>query len=99
MDANIQSIVIKKNPKVIARAEEEGKYLVYDPVRGAPLVMNKTSHFIWDLCDGTRDVKTIQEAVLKAYVIEGSGVDINDIDRIIVEHLTLLKAVGLLIES
>jgi len=99
MNADIQSTVIKKNPRVISRAEEDEKYLVYDPARGAPLVMNKTSHFIWDLCDGTRDINAIQEAVLKAFVIDGSGVDASDIDRIIGEHLTLLKSVGLLVES
>ena len=50
---------LQKNPDIILREEEEGKYLVFNPENGLPLIMNETSHFIWNQCDGKNDFEAI----------------------------------------
>ena len=69
----------QKNPDVILREEEEGKYLVFNPENDLPLIMNETSHFIWNQCDGTKDFDAIKSLLSQQYQLTQTDVTAEDL--------------------
>ena len=55
-----------RRPDLIFRTID-GDVFVYDPVRDRVLLLNTTSAFILDLCDGTRSWEQIESEVAKAF--------------------------------
>ena len=55
-------MIPEKRNDVICREEEFGA-IIFDPHAGRMHKINKTGFFIWDLCDGTRDIEKIVEIV------------------------------------
>lgn len=88
--------VPKKNPDVILREEEEGKYLVFNPENTLPLVMNKTSYFIWNLCDGQHDANSIKAALSQGYDLGQGNISDEQLDQIVGEHLSILEKAQLI---
>lgn len=90
---------LQKNPDVIVREEEQGKYLVFNPENGLPLIMNETSHFIWNQCDGKHDIDAIKSLLKQQYDLAQTNVPVEELDRIVRGHLSLLEKARLLLPS
>lgn len=80
--------------RFVCREEEEGKYIAFDGERNTGFIMNRSSHAIWELCDGKRDIEALKSELRQTYA---NGIP-TDLDRVIVEHLAILKRVGLIEE-
>ncbi len=57
-----------KNPDIVSRVEEK-EALLFDPADGNLLCINSTGIFIWDKCDGKRDLDDIAGSVSEEYEI------------------------------
>lgn len=90
---------LQKNPDIIVREEEEGKYLVFNPENGLPLIMNETSHFLWNQCDGKNDFEAIKSLLSQQYALAQTDVTADDLGRIVETHLSLLEKAKLLLPS
>lgn len=88
---------LQKNPDIILREEEEGKYLVFNPENGLPLIMNETSHFIWSKCDGKNDSEAIKSLLSQQYELAQTKVTAEQLNGIVQEHLVLLEKAKLLL--
>lgn len=66
-----------RNPLVVLREEEPDGALLFHPDRNEVKVINSTGVIIWALCDGTRDLKAITDAVRESFddVTEGEVTD------------------------
>jgi hypothetical protein len=70
MNSKIKPVSRKKD---IIIQEMAGETLVYDLLKDKAFCLNETSSFIWQLCDGTRSLRTIAEVLsrqLKTQVSE-----------------------------
>ncbi|MDP8299234.1 MAG: PqqD family protein [Candidatus Tantalella remota] len=47
-----------RNPDIVLRVEEK-EALLFDPADGNLLCINSTGIFIWEKCDGSRDIEAI----------------------------------------
>jgi coenzyme PQQ synthesis protein D (PqqD) len=56
-----------RNPDVVLREEDEDGALIYNPDTDQIKVINPTGLFIWQQCDGTRDLGSIVSAVEESY--------------------------------
>lgn len=56
-----------RNPLVVLREEEPDGALLFHPDRNEVKVINSTGVIIWALCDGTRDLKAITDAVRESF--------------------------------
>lgn len=56
-----------RNPLVVLREEEPDGALLFHPDRNEVKVINSTGVIIWMLCDGTRDLKAITDAVRESF--------------------------------
>jgi len=90
--------MLQKNPSVVPREEEAGKFLVFNQDNCTPMVMNNTSYAIWQLCDGTRDPKTITKDLEKQYDCAAANLSHEEVERIVSEHLGLLLYARLLVD-
>lgn len=90
---------LQKNPDVILREEEEGKYLVFNPENGLPLIMNETSHFIWSQCDGQKDFEAIKALLSQQYALAQTKVTAEELGTIVQDHLVLLEKAKLLLPT
>ena len=90
---------LQKNPDVILREEEEGKYLVFNPENDLPLIMNETSHFIWSHCDGTKDLEALRSLLSQQYGLAQTDVSAEELSRIVQGHLLLLEKARLLLPA
>lgn len=90
---------LQKNPDIILREEEEGKYLVFNPENGLPLIMNETSHFIWNQCDGKNDFEAIKSLLSQQYELARTEVTAEELGKIVEEHLLLLEKAMLLLPT
>ena len=59
-----------KNPDIVARKEEK-EALLFNPADGNILCINGTGITIWDLCDGSRDMKNIVSEITGKYEVSG----------------------------
>jgi hypothetical protein len=64
-----------RNPDVVLREEDEEGGLLFNPDTGQIRVINPTSLFIWQQCDGTRDLDEIATAMQEAFDEEVPSVD------------------------
>jgi Coenzyme PQQ synthesis protein D (PqqD) len=55
------------NPDVVLREEDEDGGLLFNPDTNQIRVLNHTGLFIWKLCDGSRGLTNILEALREAY--------------------------------
>lgn len=90
---------LQKNPDVILREEEQGKYLVFNPENDLPLIMNETSYFIWNHCDGKNDLDAIKSLLSEQYELAQSDVSAEELNRIVQRHLQLLEKARLLLPT
>lgn len=90
---------LQKNPDVILREEEEGKYLVFNPENGLPLIMNETSHFIWNQCDGKTGFEAIKSLLSQQYELAQTDITAEELGRIVEGHLLLLEKAKLLLPT
>jgi Coenzyme PQQ synthesis protein D (PqqD) len=88
-----------QNPEIILREEEEGKYLVFNPDNGLPLIMNETSHFIWSQCDGKNDFEAIKSRLSQQYKLTQTDVTTEELGNIVQGHLLLLEKARLLLPT
>ena len=91
--------VLIKNTDVTVRPEEEGLYLAYNRRHSVPLVMNKTSYFIWDRCSEATDVASLARELSQQYSIQDPSITPERLEEITLEHIKLLTSVGLLVDT
>jgi hypothetical protein len=84
-----------RNLEFDCRREEDGNLIVFNAADGKGFTMNETSYRIWELCDGTRDGKSITAELLKAHA---STVPPN-LGEIIESHLSILVLTGFVREQ
>lgn len=87
---------LRKNPEVLAREEEGGRHLMFNRTSQLSLILNNTSFFIWDACNGTRDVNAIVEAIETQYDTSGIGPQPESLAELVATHLSLLQRANLL---
>lgn len=56
-----------KNPEVVLREEDQDGALLFNPDTNQIRALNETALYIWNLCDGSRDVVAIEEAIRGAF--------------------------------
>lgn len=61
------------NPEVVLREEDRDGALLFNPDTNRIRVLNSTGAFVWNLCDGTRDLSVIVQAVKDGF--EGAPED------------------------
>jgi len=88
-----------RNPQIICREEEEGKYLVFNAENCLPLVMNGTSHFIWSLCDGKHDMEAIKAELLQQFDFSDVAFSTDQLESTVSEHLAILKTAQIVLEG
>jgi len=88
-----------KNPDVVVRQEEDQHFLAFNPVNCLPLIMNATSHFIWEQCDGEKTSDDIKGAVAAAFDLDASGLSPEDVSRLVDEHLQILENAHLIVSE
>lgn len=92
--------MLAKNQEVIVSAEDVGQYLIMNPTNNVALVMNGTSHCIWQLCDGTRDVEAIVQQILHRQCPPSISVNArSQVEAAVRQHLTVLQRLRLIIET
>ena len=64
-----------RNPDVVLREEDEEGGLLFNPDTGQIRVINPTGLFIWQQCDGTRDLDEIATAMQEAFDQEAPPAD------------------------
>jgi hypothetical protein len=64
-----------RNPDVVLREEDEEGGLLFNPDTGQIRVINPTGLFIWQQCDGTRDLDEIATAMQEAFDEEAPPAD------------------------
>jgi hypothetical protein len=57
-----------KNPDIVVRREEK-EALLFDPADGNLLCINETGIFIWNKCDGERDMNSIAGDISEEYEV------------------------------
>lgn len=90
--------MLARSSEVIGRPEDEHQYLTLHSESNLALVMNDTSHRIWDLCDGTCDADPTVAKLLgfsgeTSQSVESRG----QIEIAVRQHLTVLQYVGLIV--
>lgn len=88
-----------RNPQIICREEEEGKYLVFNAENCLPLVMNGTSYFIWSLCDGKHDMEAIKAELLQRFDFSDVAFSTDQLESIVSEHLAILKTAQIVLDG
>ncbi|MDY6973811.1 MAG: PqqD family peptide modification chaperone [Thermodesulfobacteriota bacterium] len=56
-----------RNPDVILSEEDEDGALIFNPDTDQVRVLNHTAFFIWQLCNGSKDMAGIVSAVKEAF--------------------------------
>jgi hypothetical protein len=65
-----------RNPDVVLREEDEDGGLLFNPDTNQIRVLNHTGLFIWQMCDGSRNLKDIITALHESYEdVPGEEVD------------------------
>lgn len=85
------------NPEVVLREEDADGALLFNPDTNRIRVLNSTGVYVWHLCDGTRDLSTIVQAVKDGF--EGAPEDeVEQHVRQFVEEMVGTGFVGTLVE-
>lgn len=91
--------MLERNSAVVVREEEAGHYLVFNSENCLPLVLNRASYFIWQLCDGHREEGEIEAAVIEQYDREATGLSEEELRATVRRHFLVLEKAGLLIRQ
>jgi hypothetical protein len=68
-------------------ADLEGEFMLYHSALAKALYLNETASLIWKLCDGTRNVATIEGLLRDAYPdAPDLPRDIDDAFKTLVDH-------------
>lgn len=85
------------NPEVVLREGDEDGALLFNPDTNRIRVLNSTGAFVWNLCDGTRDLPTIVQAVKDGF--EGAPEDeVEEHVRQFVDEMIGTGFIGTLVE-
>lgn len=85
------------NPEVVLREEDADGALLFNPDTNRIRVLNSTGAFVWNLCDGTRDLPAIVQAVKDGF--EGAPEDeVEQHVRQFVEEMVGTGFIGTLVE-
>jgi hypothetical protein len=79
-----------RNPDVGMREEDEDGALLFNPDTNQVQVINPTGLFIWNLCDGSRSLNAIAEAMQQEF--EGAPAD--EMEKDLKEFIDVMVAVG-----
>jgi coenzyme PQQ synthesis protein D (PqqD) len=82
-----------KSDKGLCRKEFDN-FIIYNTYTSTPYIMNETSHFIWELCDGTRTLDEIVGRFRGEYSFEQAPELEAQLSTLVSEHLTLLSKIG-----
>jgi Coenzyme PQQ synthesis protein D (PqqD) len=82
-----------KNDRGLCRKEFDN-FIIYNTNTSTPYIMNETSHFIWELCDGTRTLDDIVGCFQAEYSFEQAPELEAQLPTLVYEHLTLLSKIG-----
>ncbi|NLF77054.1 MAG: PqqD family peptide modification chaperone [Chloroflexi bacterium] len=82
-----EAIKYLKNPDVVCREELQEEWLFFNPETNQKRVSNVLGAYVWELCDGTRDLAGIVAAVCAEF--EGAPEDavVEDI-RALLDEMT-----------
>lgn len=64
-----------RNPEVVLREKDENGGLLFNPDTNQIKVLNTTGLFIWELCDGNRDLPAIVDIIKASF----DGVPENEV--------------------
>jgi hypothetical protein len=81
--------LLKANPKVVCRQEDE-EALLFDPENGTIKLLNYTGYDIWKLCDGTRTLENITEKLKAEY----PDVALDTLKKDSLEFINLLQSLN-----
>jgi hypothetical protein len=56
-----------RNPDVVIHEEDPDGALVYNPDTDQIRVLNRTGFFVWQLCDGSHDIKSITSRIQESF--------------------------------
>jgi len=85
------------NPEVVLREEDADGALLFNPDTNRIRVLNSTGVFVWHLCDGTRDLPAIVDAVKEGF--EGAPEEeVEQHVRQFVEEMIGTGFLGMLLE-
>ena len=62
-----QSPRFMKNPDVVVHEEDPDGALVFNPDTDQIRVLNQTGFYIWKLCDGSHDMKSLVASVRESF--------------------------------
>lgn len=66
-EMSVMSTRYVRNPDVVLREEDQDGALLFNPDTNQVKVTNATGLFIWQQCDGTRDLGAIATAIQEAF--------------------------------
>jgi hypothetical protein len=55
------------NPEVVVREKDSHGALLFNPDTNQLRAINETGFFIWSLCDGSRNIDSLAQAIRDAY--------------------------------
>ena len=71
------------------------EWMLYDEKNGSVHIINSMAEFVWRLCDGSRNLKEIEELVRETFLVD-DGVNLKqDLENIIQKFVDL----GILIDE
>ena len=91
--------LVKRNPDVLVRQDEDGFYLAFNVDTRLPLIMNRTSLSIWNLCDGTNDATAIANKLLQQYDFSQSDISADRLVATVGQMIDTMGHAALLIKE
>lgn len=85
------------NPEVVLREEDADGALLFNPDTNRIRVLNSTGVFVWHLCDGTRDLPAVVQAVRDAFE-DAPDDEVEQHVRQFVEEMVGTGFIGTLVE-
>lgn len=84
------SMLYIKNPDVIVKEVDEDGALVFNPDTDQILVLNYTSFFIWQQCDGEKEMPVIVDAVQNHF----DDIPENEVVTQVEEYMSMMLSNG-----
>jgi len=79
-----------RNPDVVLREEDPDGGLLFNPDTNQIRVLNTTGLFVWQLCDGSRDLTGIVTAIQESF----DGVPEEEVVSQVTEYVDEMVATG-----
>jgi hypothetical protein len=88
-----------RNPDVVTREEADGMHLAFNVAKGAGLILNPVSHFIFTKAVDVDDPAVIAADLSGAFDFAVGAPSAGELERLVADHVALLERTMLLLRG